>query len=87
MISGTLVGYFNQRKDAVQAVKRLRSKGNHRVAWVSRSGEGEGYVNDPYLRRKWSLTAGMFLLTFSLAAFVLRNVLPSSSTYYSLPYL
>ncbi|HSQ76750.1 MAG TPA: hypothetical protein VLT13_14400, partial [Bacteroidota bacterium] len=48
MRGGILVGYYGTLDEAHKACRQLRKKGHRRVAWASKSADGEVHLRDPF---------------------------------------
>jgi cyclic beta-1,2-glucan synthetase len=71
---GHLSAYYIESQEAREAFKKLRRKGYRRVAWISKSAEGEIRTGDPFKRLRIFGASVAFFLFGALAAVVSLSV-------------
>ena len=68
MKTGILVGYFAKRDETRDAIRKLRRKGYHRIAWVSKNADDGIRTGDLFFWRQIFWAAVAFILFGTIAA-------------------
>jgi cyclic beta-1,2-glucan glucanotransferase len=80
--TATLAAYFEKKEEALEALRKLKKRGFHRIAFLHKNAEGDVRAADPFLSRRLSaalLAAAVLGIVFVSASLVLDVPAPPAS--------